>query len=413
MPDPTRLDEPARLDRRSVLRTAALGAGGLAAAATGLSVAPAGAATPQQRIPRTGRPPLWQQANRRGLVFGSSIATWQLDKGYSKLHAREAGLLFTEDDLLWYQLKPNPDAALNFGPGDQIIQFAEDHQQLTIGAHLAWDEGFGEGWSDKDLWGMSREQANRTLYGVIRKEVAHYRGRMNGWIVANEVTDPYDADRYGFRTNVPWYSTIGRSYVAKSFHIAEAEDPGALRIINEFGFETPNEWGDRPGPRRRAFLRAVDHLLDEGVPVQAVGIQGHLLADDFGTRFDEKGYRHFLREVADRGLPILITELDVLDQGLPKYVAKRDQMVADVYRRYLDVTLDERAVKAVVAFGLSDRYTWLDEDQPREDGAHRRPLAFARNLEPKPAYYAISRAFRHAPVRKRLWELEKNQPQPL
>jgi endo-1,4-beta-xylanase len=397
---------PAPLARRSLLLGAAGTAAGLATGVPALLTA-ATAAEAERR--GTGRPPLWRQAERKGLVFGSSIATWQLDKGYSKLHAREAGLLFTEDDLLWYQLKPQPDAPLNFGPGDQIIGFAEKHKQLTIGAHLAWDEGFGDGWTDDDLWGIGKKKAEKLLYGTVRKEVAHYKGRMNGWIVANEVTDPYDADKHGFRTNVPWYSTIGPGYIAKCFHIAKDVDPKALRIINEFGFETVNEWGDRPEPRRRAFLKAVDRLLDQKVPVQAVGIQGHLLADGFGHKFHEKGYRAFLRDISDRGLKILITELDVLDEGLPKNPAKRDRMVADVYRRYLDVTLDERAVKVVVAFGLTDRYTWLDEDQPREDGAHRRPLAFDRQLRPKPAYYAISNAFRHAPARTSLWRLEKGR----
>jgi len=395
------------LDRRSLLLGAAGAAAGLTAAAT--HPARAAAATGAARIPDTGRPPLWQQADRKGIVFGSSIATWQLDKTYPKLHAREAGLLFTEDDLLWYQLKPGPDAPLNFEPGDQIVGFAEENDQLVIGAHLAWDEGFGEGWTDEDLWDLSRSEAEELLYGVIAAEVEHYAGRVDGWIVANEVSDPERADKHGFRKNVPWYRTIGPEYVAESFHLAAEHDPAALRIINEFGFETVNEWGDRPQPRRRAYLKVIDRLLDQGVPVQAVGIQGHLLADRFGERFDEQDYRGFLQEVADRGLPILVTELDVLDEGLPKDVAKRDRRVADVYRRYLDVTLDEPAVKVVVAFGLTDRYTWLDEDQPRADGAHRRPLAFDRRLRPKPAYRAISRSFRHAPERERLWELEKQQ----
>jgi endo-1,4-beta-xylanase len=391
--------------RRSLLAGAAGAAVGLTAGlpAPGL----AAEAVAGSRIPSSGRAPLWRQAARKGIVFGSSIATWQLDKGYAKLHAREAGLLFTEDDLLWYQLKPSPDAPLDFEPGDEIVAFAEAHHQLTIGAHLAWDEGFGDGWSDDDLWGLDRQDARRLLYGVIRREVAHYKGRMNGWIVANEVTDPNDADRHGFRTNVPWYSTIGPGYVAQSFHLAKEGDPDALRILNEFGFETVNEWGDRPEPRRRAFLKAIDRLIDQKAPVQAVGIQGHLLADGFGRKFDERGYRAFLGELADRGLDILITELDVLDEGLPKNAERRDRMVADVYRRYLDVTLDETAVKVVVAFGLTDRYTWLDEDQPREDGSHRRPLAFDRSLHPKPAYDAISRAFRHAPERHQLWRLDK------
>ena len=87
----------------------------------------------------------------------------------------------------------------------------------------------------------------------------------------------------------------------------------------------------------------------------------------------------------------------MLDEGLPKNFARRDRMVADVYRRYLDVTLDEKAVKVVVAFGLTDRYTWLDEDQPREDGTHRRPLAFDRGCGRSRRTHAISNALRHAP----------------
>ncbi|GAA5145485.1 endo-1,4-beta-xylanase [Nocardioides marinquilinus] len=391
------------LDRRSVLLGAAGAAAGLAAVGTpGL----AEAAVDADRA-ATWRPPLWRQAARKGLVFGSSIATWQLDQGYSTLHGREAGLLFTEDDLLWYQLKPGPDAKLNFKPGDQIVDVAEQNDQLVLAAHLAWDEGFGEGWGDDDLWNLSTKDAKKLLYGVIRREVSHYKGRVNGWIVANEVSDPEEADKYGFRTNVPWYSTIGRGYVAESFHLAKEHDPKALRLINEFGFETVNEYGDRPEARRKAYLKVIDRLLDQNVPLQAVGIQGHLLADGFHRKFHEKGYRAFLQEIADRGLPILITELDVLDEGLPKAMGPRDRKVADVYRHYLDVTLDVRAVKAVIAFGLSDRYTWLDEDQPRADGTHRRPLAFDRSMRPKPAYWAISRAFKNAPKRQQLWKLKK------
>jgi endo-1,4-beta-xylanase len=97
----------------------------------------------------------------------------------------------------------------------------------------------------------------------------------------------------------------------------------------------------------------------------------------------------------------------VLDEGLVKAPKIRDQKVADVYRHYLDVTLDETAVKVVNCFGLTDRYTWLDEDNPRSDGAHRRPLLFDQNLKVKPAYFAVSHSFRHAPKRNLLWQLRK------
>jgi endo-1,4-beta-xylanase len=139
------------------------------------------------------------------------------------------------------------------------------------------------------------------------------------------------------------------------------------------------------------------------VPVQALGIQAHLLADHFGERFNAVKYRAFLREVADRGLKILITEMDVTDDGLPADRTIRDRGVADVYARYLDVTLQEPSVRVLMTFGLSDRYTWLQEDYPRDDGAGRRPLPFNRKMERVPAFWALQHALQSAPRRTPLW----------
>jgi endo-1,4-beta-xylanase len=235
--------------------------------------------------------------------------------------------------------------------------------------------------------------------------VRHYRGRVAAWIVANEVTSPRGVR--GFRTDVPWYQTIGPSYVAEAFHLAHEADPSALLVLNEYGFETVNQWHEQPGPRRRATLQVIDQLLADGVPVHALGVQAHLLADQFADRFDATAYLQWLSDVADRGLPVLITELDVLDDGLPADVAARDAAVADVYRRYLDVTLSHPAVKAVLTFGLSDRYTWLQEDYPREDGAPRRPLPYDEDLRPKPAYDALSDTLGNAPERPPLWTIRR------
>jgi endo-1,4-beta-xylanase len=393
------MSEAPLLSRRSLLR----GAAGLAAAGVVGSALPAAAGTPAG----SGRTPLWRQARRRGIAYGTSAATWQLsDAPYARLVAREAAILFTEDDLLWYRLKPTPDSELDFSFGDQIVGFAERHGMLVFGAHLVWDEGFGEGWTDDDLWGLDRADARQLLFGTVRAVVRHYRGRVDAWSVANEVTSPEGVR--GLRTDVPWYETIGPSYVAESFHIAHRQDPHALLVLNEFGFETVNQYGDQPGPRRRATLQVIDRLLGDGVPVHALGIQAHLLADRFAQRFNAAAYRRFLDEVADRGLKILITELDVLDDGLPADVAVRDRGVADVYRRYLDVALDHPAVKALITFGLSDRYTWLQEDLPREDGAARRPLPFDEDLQPKPAYRALSHSLSAAPWRHPLWPIRRH-----
>lgn len=350
------------------------------------------------------RVPLWKVAQRRGIVYGGSISTWmyQDDAAYAHLFRREVSMLWPEDDFLWYHLRPSPTSGLDFTYPDMIVEFAERNGQLVLGAPgLVWDEGFGDGWTDDDLWGMSRERASHVLFSTVRAMVRRYRGRVVAWIVCNEVTDP--EGKHGLRTDVPWYNTIGPHYVAEAFRQAHEQDPHAFLLLNEFGFDTINQYGDRPVPRQRATLKVLDHLLAHDVPVHGLGIQAHLLATDFAERFHRREFRHFLREVAHRGLKILITEMDVLDDGLPPNIRRRDRGVAEVYKRYLDTVLEEEAVISVIQYGLSDRWTEENDDNPRPDGVSRRPCPFDDNLKPKPAFWAIDEALKHAPHRHPYW----------
>jgi endo-1,4-beta-xylanase len=383
--------------RRQLLERAAVG---VAAGSMLGGAAPALA----EAAARHRRVPLWQVAQRRGIVYGGSISTWMYadDPAYAHLFGREVGMLWPEDDFLWYHLRPSPTSGLDFTYPDMIVEFAERHGQLVIGAPgLVWDEGFGDGWTDDDLWGMSHKRASHVLFSTVRAMVRRYRGRVVAWIVCNEVTSP--EGKNGLRTDVPWYNTIGPGYVAEAFHQAHEQDPHALLILNEFGFDTVNQYGDKPVPRQRATLQVLDNLLKHDVPVHALGIQAHLLATDFKHRFHAKEFRQFLREVHHRGLKILITEMDVLDDGLPPAIGPRDRGVAEVYRRYLDTVLQEESVISVIQYGLSDRWTEENDDNPRPDGVSRRPCPFDENLKPKPAFYAIDEALETAPRRHPYW----------
>ena len=186
------------------------------------------------------------------------------------------------------------------------------------------------------------------------------------------------------------------------FRLARRHDPHATLVLNEFGFETTNEFGDDPVARQEAILSVIDTLQKQNVPLDAIGIQAHLLAA-YWDSFNPRQYRKFLKRISDRGLKILITEMDVLDDGLPAAIGPRDRGVAEIYADYLDVTLANPAVKSLITFGLTDRYTWLQEDYPREDGAARRPLPYDEDLNGKPALRALRRELRSAPRRRPLW----------
>src|SRR3954469_26074283 len=84
---------------------------------------------------------LYQAALAKGIRYGSSTATWQYqpDPAYAALYARESGMLLTEDDLLWYRLKPTQSSPLDFSYGDQARAFAQANAQQIFAAHLVWD----------------------------------------------------------------------------------------------------------------------------------------------------------------------------------------------------------------------------------------------------------------------------------
>src|SRR5947207_14301225 len=101
------------------------------------------------------------------------------------------------------------------------------------------------------------------------------------------------------------------------------------------------------------------------------------------------------------GLEIQITELDCTDELAPADISERDRIVADEYRRFLDVVLDEPAVKIVMTWGLSDRYSWIvrhenNSEQRRRDGMEERPLPFDRAMQRKPARASTAAVFPQA-----------------
>ena len=379
-----------RLTRRAFLARS----GAAAAAVVGGGLSTLTRATPALATP-TGQ--LFTTARSKGILYGSSTATWQFqpDPAYASLFAREAGMLFTEDDLLWYRLKPTPTAPLDFSFGDAAFAFAQSNAQSVFAAHLVWDEGLGEGWPPDALYFLTEEEARDHLYGTIGPEVARYAGQTKAWVVCNEVTDGRRKDANGFWTVNPWWQTIGPTFAEEAFFLANQQDPGAILIMNEFG----TEQGSSATAKRTSVLAAIDYLQSKGAPIHALGIEAHLTYQGFANNFNATAFRAFLSQVAARGLNIFITELDVLDDGLKANIAQRDAGVAQVYSSFLTAALQEPAVKIVLTFGLSDRYTWLQEDFPRRDGAARRPLPFDENLQPKPAYTAILNAFANAPTR--------------
>jgi endo-1,4-beta-xylanase len=343
------------------------------------------------------RETLRKMATEKGLIYGTTIAAVQItgDSPFVDLVRQEAGLVVAENEMKWQVMNRGAPVDDDYGPADTIANFAADNNLVLRGHNLLWYHRTPDWFFELP----DQSSQERAVIDHIRQLAGRYRGRIHSWDVVNEPIEPKDGRPDGLRTAV-FLETLGPEYLDLAYHTAKEVDPSARLVVNEYDVEL-----DAPEQeaRRTALLHLLERMRRSGTPVDAVGIQAHLTAAG-GPPFSASLLRRFLADIADLGLTIQLTELDVTDEHAPADVTVRDSLVADTYRRFLDVALDEPAVKMVVTWGLSDRHSWIVRRETyqakwRTDNAASRPLPFDADLEAKPAFDAIAGAFARAPRR--------------
>jgi endo-1,4-beta-xylanase len=322
-------------------------------------------------------------AAQRGLLYGCAAATYELkDSAFAAALSREAGILSAEYEMKRAALEPTR-GAYDFSGGDGLLAFARAHGMAFRGHTLVWHHS-NPPWLEDALQSADAESL---LTSYIAAIAGHYKNRVRSWDVVNEAIQPSDGRADGLRNSL-WLKRFGPDYIDLAFHAARAADPHATLVYNDWGCE----WGAPENDRFRAVtLQFLSNALARGVPIQALGMQGHLSA--FGTQVDQKKLSAFLESVRQMGLKILVTEHDVDDSGGPADIATRDRAVADASRRFLDVMLDNPATIAVLSWGLSDRF--LDPPGWRDKLAGRYPrmLPLDSDYKRKPMWNAMAKAF--------------------
>jgi len=328
-------------------------------------------------------------AASRGLIFGAAIPKKNLfgDPLFSRIVSRQCGILVPELELKWEALRPAPDQ-FDFRGGDWLYEYTQTNHMLFRGHTLVWEAALPT-WFERTV---NARNAKSILLDHISTVVRHYAGKMHSWDVVNEAFRIEDGRPDGLKST-PWLQFIGPEYIEAAFHAAHEADPKATLFYNENWLEPETEVSEK---KRRAVLAFVTSLKKKGVPIHGLGIQSHLFAE---ANVTGPNFQRFLQEVADLGLAIVISELDVRDKNLPANVELRDRLVAEQYYKYLSFVLRCKAVKAVLTWGLSDRYTWIAGSQGRPDGLPVRPLLYDANLGPTAARWAVQRALEQAPAR--------------
>jgi endo-1,4-beta-xylanase len=365
-----------------------------------LLAAPQIAAAQAPPAPATVTAPALREVPQGAAVRLSALRASTL---YRDTFTREFDSLTPENELKMAALQPRR-GHFDFAAADELVDFARRNDKAVHGHALVWGLSLplwlvDHGATDKLglrlppialpplprplgqllssattlLTGWRRDE----LLGIMRDHITtvmrHFAGRVGEWDVVNE---PMAED--GTLAQSVWKRFIGPDYIDLALRAAHAADPRAKLFINDFAVEGPSRKLD-------GLLRLVRGLKDRGVPLDGIGLQMHTNIVGY---YDEATLQRTMREFADMGVQVQVTEMDVGTSllqvaGLPRL--ERLTRQADAYGAAAQACNAVSACTRFTTWGISDAVSWL--------GAGESPLLFDRRYRPKPAYAAVRSAF--------------------
>lgn len=318
------------------------------------------------------------KAAAKNMLFGAATAEDRLisDAAYRNAIIQECGIITPEYEMKWDRLRPTS-TTYNFNDADYILNFAKQNGMALHGHTLCWHRSLPSWFSST----VNASNAASYLTSHIQNVAGRYRGQIYAWDVVNEAIEPRDRKSNYLRNSV-WYQYLGEDYIALAFRTAAQADPTALLVYNDYGVEF-----DDP-TRREGVLNLLRRLKTAGVPVHALGIQGHLSYASLLNDFQPTEFAKFLQDVAALGLKIFITEFDCDDTTLPTDIEQRDTGVAKVYGDYAGIIFNQPAVTCIQTWGLTDKYSALQATNKRADGQAKRPLLLDSTFTRKKSWYS-------------------------
>lgn len=277
----------------------------------------------------------------------------------------------------------------NFELADQFVKFGEENDMFIIGHTLIWHSQAPRWFfTDDDGNEVSREILIERMKNHISTVVGRYKGRVNGWDVVNEAI----LDDGSFRKS-KFYEIIGEDFIKLAFQFAHEADPEAELYYNDYSMAEPG--------KRSGVVKMVKKLQDQGVKIDAIGMQGHIGLDYPSIQEFEKS----IEDYSGLGVKVMVTELDLSVLPMPDWGAGAEVSTNYEYQqqlnpytegltdsvktafenRYLDFfklfLKHQEDITRVTLWGVNDNNSWKNNWPVR--GRTDYPLLFNRNNEPK------------------------------
>ena len=256
------------------------------------------------------------------------VMNWTyLDQGYN--FAKENGYPFRFHVLIWGNQQPN--WINNLSTEEQLMEIEE------------WMEAVAERYPDIDYL----EVVNESLAG---------HNRPNGTEGPANYIDALGGT-----------GETGYDWIITAFEMARKHFPTTPLMINDYGIMGNPTAAD-------SYIKIIKLLQDRGL-IDAIGVQAHA----FSTRGSATSMKNILNKLANTGLPIQATEMDI--DGLPGSTnsASDEKQLVDI-QRIFPVFWEHPSVMGVTFWGWQ-RGMWRDEFDAylmRSNGEERPALQWLR-----------------------------------
>jgi endo-1,4-beta-xylanase len=351
-PDATRSPGSASL-RRLLL------AGAATATVAAMATLATGGAAQAALAPGTPLKTLAQAAG--GRYFGSDMTGNLLPEStVTQLQSQQFNMVTPGNEMKWDTTEPS-NGTFNFGPGDQIVSYAQANSERVRCHNLVWQ-------SQLPSWvsALPASQVQAAMETHITTEASHFKGKCYAWDVVNE---PFNGD--GSFVSDPFFNAMGSGYIADALRTAHAADPNAKLYLNDFNIEGTNA-------KSNAMFSLAQSLLAQGVPLNGIGFESHFILGQVPSDMQAN-----MQRFANLGLDVAVTELD--DRiTLPATSANLTQQATDFSNVVKDCLAVSRCV-GVTQWAVGDADSWV----PGTFSGQGAATMFDQNYNPKPAFTAV------------------------
>ncbi len=287
------------------------------------------------------------QQLRHEFWFGAAISSgtfgWQSDSAdatkYKEVFLENFNSAVTENALKWHAMERKR-GEIDYSIVDAMLDWTEENEIPLRGHNIFWGvpnrvPGWQKALDDDAL----RELIKTRAVTIGRK----YKDRFTEYDLNNEMIHAnYYEDRLG-----PQITKQMADWVREG-------DPKAVLYLNDYDILTGNRLDD--------FVAHARGLLDQGVPIGGLGVQGHLHAESF----DPDVLKKSLEVLAELDLPIRVTEFNVPGQR-SRFMRERklrmteaeEEAKAKAIVDYYRICFAQPAVKGILMWGFWEGANWI------------------------------------------------------